>query len=140
MQSQSALLEQAIACYTEHLRFIFSDLAAMEGMVIAEGTSLLPDCIKPLLVDASRALWMVPTEDFQREMYPKRGAFVAEIIKQCAEPEKAFKNWMDRDVAFAHWIQTRTRHHKLRCIVVDGQSSIEDNTEYVAEYFKLAST
>lgn len=139
MQSQTALLEQAIACYTEHLRFILSDLAEMEGVVIAEGTSLLPDCIKLLLEDVTHALWMVPTQDFQRKVYPMRGHFVAHILQNCEEPEQAFKNWMDRDVAFARWIQTRTRHHNLRCIQVDGQRSIEENAIRIGEHFQLAS-
>ncbi len=136
MQSQTTLLEEAIHAYSEHLQFIFADLRKMEGLVIAEGTSLLPDYIKPLTA-ASRALWMVPTEGFQRKTYPKRDAFVSNILQQCEEPKLALQNWMDRDVAFAGWVQARTHQLNLRCIQVDGQRSIEENAALVAEHFQL---
>jgi 2-phosphoglycerate kinase len=137
MQSQQELFEQAIEAYTEHLRFVFADLRNIEEPVIAEGTSLLPDCIKPLITDVSQALWVVPTEAFQRKTYPQRGVFVAYILQHCDDPEIALQNWMDRDVAFARWVEERTRHLKLPCIRIDGRHSIEENAAFVASHFQL---
>ena len=72
-------------------------------------------------------------------MYPKRGPFVQLILKQCADPDQALQNWMDRDVAFAHWVKTRTQQLGLRCIQVNGKRSIQENAELVAEHFQLGS-
>ena len=137
MQPQETLLHEAIDAYTEHLHFIFADLKGIEGKVIAEGTCLLPDCIKPLISDISRAIWVVPTENFQREMYPKRGPFVNIVLEQCEDPEQAMQNWMDRDVTFARWVVERTKMLKLPCIEVDGQRSIAENAVLVANHFNL---
>ena len=137
MQSQETLLKEAIDAYSEHLRFIFADLRSVEGLVIAEGTSLLPDYIKPLMNDFSRAIWVVPDEDFQREKYPQRGQFVSYILDQCEDPEQALQNWMDRDATFARWVVERTELLQLRCIQVGEQRSIEENAALVASHFQL---
>ncbi|MDF1514057.1 MAG: hypothetical protein P1S60_09630 [Anaerolineae bacterium] len=137
MQSQEILLKEAIQCYTEHLQFVFADLLRMDRFVIAEGTSLLPAHIKPLLSHAYQALWVVPTEAFQREYYPKRGPFVQSILSQCADPEKALQTWMDRDVAFANWVRKQTFNLGLDCITVDGMKSIQENAQFISAFFQL---
>lgn len=136
-QPSQILFEQAVIAYSEHLRFVFEDLEHIPGKVIVEGTSLLPDCIKPLLIDDSQALWMVPTDYFQRTTYPIRGPFVSQIMNQCRDPEQALTNWMDRDVAFARWIEQRTASLDLTCIMVDGATSIAENAAFVSDYFHL---
>jgi hypothetical protein len=138
MQPQYILFEEAVHCYSEHLQFIFSDLQKYKSLIIAEGTSLLPDYINPLTTDHSRAMWMVPTEEFQRKAYPKRGPFVNFILNQCDNPEQALQNWMDRDVRFARWIEVRTHRLGLQCIQVDGNRGVEENAALVASHFQLS--
>jgi len=138
MQPQDVLIEQAIDCYTEHFSLILEDLLATDPTVplLAEGTALLPGLVAPLVARPQRALCVVPTEQFQRELYAQRD-FIHHILKDCRDPDQAFKNWMDRDVAFARWAAGEARKNGMRVIVNDGSRTVEDNVTWVAEYFKL---
>jgi 2-phosphoglycerate kinase len=139
MQPAEVLLREAIACYSEHLELILKDLLAMRRSepVLVEGTALLPDRVSGLLLSRDRALWVVPTEAFQREHYPQRGAWVASILSQCRDPEQALQNWMDRDVAFARWVVQRTQALGLNLLDVNGQRTIAETANVVAERFQL---
>jgi 2-phosphoglycerate kinase len=139
MQSHEVLLTEAIAAYTEQFELILEDLRALSetGPVLVEGTSLLPGLVVPLLTPRQRALWMVPTETFQRETYPKRGVWVQEFLATCDDPAAALKNWMDRDVAFAHWVAREAAACGMPCIWVDGAVGIEERTAAVAETLGL---
>jgi hypothetical protein len=128
------------ACYREEFALIIDDLLAYpQSMpVIVEGAALLPDCVSGLLLDRSRAIWVVPTEAFQRELYtPEHRPWMWDILNQCADPEQALRNWMDRDVGFARQIVKRAQTLELRAIEVDGTRSIAENAELVAQHFQL---
>ena len=139
MQPHDVLLQEAIAAYSEQFELILEDLCAQPDTepLLAEGTALLPGLVKPLLSRPQQALWMVPTEAFQRELYPKRGAWVQEILATCDDPQAALENWMDRDVAFARWVADGAASHDLPCIWVDGSSGVEERMAMVADYFGL---
>lgn len=139
MQPHDVLLEEAIAAYSEQFELILEDLHALPdtGPVLAEGTALLPGMVVTLLSQPNQALWMVPTEAFQREMYPKRGAWVQEILATCDDPQAALENWMDRDVAFARWVADEAAARDLPCVWVDGSPGIAERTVMVADYFGL---
>jgi 2-phosphoglycerate kinase len=139
MQPAEVLLSEAIACYGEHFQLVLEDLLALpkSDPLLVEGTALLPDRVADLLLDQHRALWVVPTEAFQREHYPQRGAWVGSILSQCRDPEGALQNWMDRDVAFAKWVTRRARALGLNLLEVNGRRSIAENAARVAEYFQL---
>ncbi|MGC9521230.1 MAG: hypothetical protein ACP5HG_05035 [Anaerolineae bacterium] len=141
MQPADVLLSEAIADYTEHFEFILKDLLEFPAhrLVLAEGTALLPRCVAPLLSQPRQALWMVPTEQFQRTVYPERGEWVQGILATCDDPDAALKNWMDRDVAFAQWVLAETERLDLSSIVVDGTHTIETNAERVADFFGFAN-
>jgi 2-phosphoglycerate kinase len=139
MQSPEVLLAEAIAAYTEQFELILEDLRALPhtGLVLAEGTSLLPGLVAPLLSRPNQALWMMPTASFQREMYPKRGDWVQEILATCDDPNAALVNWMDRDAAFARWVADEAAARGLPGIWVDGALGLEDRTALVAEVLRL---
>ncbi len=139
MQSQADLLAQAIAAYREHFSLILAELQALEtgGPMLVEGTALLPDLVQPYLVDPRRAIWIVPGEAFQHQLYPQRGAWVQGILAGCRQPQAAFRNWMDRDAAFGRWVLAETERLGLASLVVDGSRTIEQNAEKVAEWLKL---
>jgi 2-phosphoglycerate kinase len=138
-QPAHVLLDEAVAAYSEHFELILEDLLSLPepSPIVVEATALLPDCVSRVLLDRHRAIWIVPTEDFQRTHYPNRGPFVKMIVSQCANPEQAFQNWMDRDVAFARWVRTQTQELGLELMIVDGGRTITENTKRVAEYFQL---
>lgn len=138
MQSQKALLQQAIDCYTEHYSLILEDLLATDPSVtlLAEGTALLPGCVAPLVANKQRALCVVPTESFQRQLYAQRD-FAQGILSTCRNPDQAFQNWMDRDVNFARWVAAEARSHGFHVVENDGSRTVENNATQVAKHFGL---
>jgi hypothetical protein len=139
MQPADVLLTEAKASYAEHFELIVADVSAMrsETQVLIEGTALLPDRVSSLQVAYNRAIWLVPTEGFQRTHYPSRGDWVNQILAQCRDPDLALQNWMDRDVAFAKWVIDRTQALGYRVVEIDGTSSIEAYAALVAQHFQL---
>ncbi len=140
MRPVDALLDDVIRCYQEQFDLVIADLLAMPAgaPILVEGNSLLPDNLAPLLQDRRRALWVIPTETFQRRTYPNRGEWVLHILSQCSNPEQALQNWMDRDVAFAAWIEERVKDLGLAHFTVDGVQTIEQNAQRVIDFFGLA--
>jgi hypothetical protein len=141
MQPAKVLLAEAIAAYREHLDLVVADLRHLPASepVLAEGTCLLPDEVQAFLPGPAAGIWLVPTEVFQRCHYPRRGAWVQEIVNQCPDPQQALQNWMDRDVAFAAWLAGRVQALGLELLVVDGRRSIVENAEVVARHFGLSA-
>jgi ribosomal-protein-alanine N-acetyltransferase len=70
-------------------------------------------------------------------MYRNRGDWVEHILAECDAPDLAYQHWMDRDVAFARWIEERTTSLKLPLLEVSGQRSIAENAKRVAKSLGL---
>ena len=132
------LLADAIACYTDHFSLVLEDLNAIPpGQVtLAEGTALLPHLVAGLGIQPSHALWMTPTPSFQMEHYSRR-PWVKEMLADCSDPERAFANWMERDIQFARWVADEAGRHGYAVVWVDGSQTTEANEIGVAEHFGL---
>lgn len=138
MRPVDTLLEEEIAIYREEFEMIVEDLLDLpiSPRTLAEGCALLPECVAGTLSDARKAIWIIPTEGFQRRTYSQRGEWVQRILKQCTNPEQAFKNWMNRDVAFTKRIASSATCLGFRTLFVDGGRSIEKNTKIVETHFE----
>ena len=133
------LLADVIECYREHVSFILEDLRTLVSnspRVLVEGTALLPDSIAPLLTSYERGIWLIPTQPFQEHNYARR-MWVDGILRQCADPQVAFRNWMRRDAAFARWVARQAHNRGLTSIEIDGSRSIEQIADSVARQFVL---
>lgn len=140
MRPVEVQVAEEIACYREEFAMIVEDLLALDRSrpVIAEGAALLPDLVSGLLLDRSRAVWVVPTEPFQREHYTlEKRPWVKDILRHCQDPTQAFANWMERDVGFTEWVVRRARELDLEVLMVDGKRTIAENAGAVAGYFGL---
>jgi len=131
------LLQDEIAVYREEWNMIVNDLLALPDdlPIIAEGAALLPERVQAVLFARRRAIWIVPTETFQREAYALRGEWVGEILAQCTQSEHAFEHWMARDAAYARWVSRGARQLGLRVLTVSGAQSIDDNAAIVEAHF-----
>ena len=140
MQPLDRLVEDAIACYREHFDLIINDIAAGPSgkSLLVEGTALLPREVAGILSKRSDAIWIIPTSNFQREHYAKR-EWARTIVEQCDHPEKAFYNWMERDIQFAQWITAEVSVLNLELLNVDGSRTIAENAEDVARHFQLST-
>jgi hypothetical protein len=103
--------------------------------IITEGAAYLPDLIYKLGVDKSRYICMVPTKEFQIKYFSKR-EWVGDYLSPCSDKEKAFSNWMGRDVLFALAALKQARDKGYETLIVDGSKSIEENYRFVIEVFK----
>jgi len=140
MRPVAVQIADEFACYREQFAMILDDLLGLPRSmpVIAEGAALLPDLVSGLLPDRSQAVWVIPTESFQREHYtPEKRPFIDDILAHCQNPTQAFANWMDRDGGFAKRVAERARALDLKVLAVDGKRTIEQNAEIVAQYLGL---
>lgn len=129
---------EEITIYYEEFPLILEDLLAFpqDQPVLAEGAALLPECVAPLLYEPQRAIWVVPQAEFQLHHYRRR-AWARDVVKDTSDPEQAFQNWMQRDIRFARFVQQEAQQRGLRVLVVDGKTSLAENTRLVEEYLRL---
>ena len=129
---------EALELYREEFSLILADLMALPASrpLIAEGAALLPELVDALGVDRRRAVWVVPTETFQRHEYARR-EWRHETLKECAQPEQAWLNWMARDAGFARSVAEDAKRRGRRVIVVDGSRSLAETARAVERHFGL---
>ncbi len=131
-------VEDEFEFYINAFEFIKEDLSKIttEKPVIVEGAAILPELILLNKIDSNNYICIVPTKEFQREKYSQR-MWVKDYLSGCTDPEKAFNNWMDRDINFALKVKNEAITNGFEVIVVDGSKSIEENYEHVKKHFKL---
>ena len=127
-----------VAFYREQFDFLRGELAglATSRPVVVEGADLLPELLVALGVLPQRSVWVVPTPEFQLRYYSTR-AWVRPYLAGCPEPERAFTNWMRRDMIFAEYVTRTARQHGGTVLVVDGSAPVEATAERVARHFGL---
>jgi len=86
---------------------------------LVEGAALLPELLAARDVPPDRAVWIVPTEDFQRRHYGRR-AWAHDLLAAAADPDRAFTRWMRRDAAFARLVADQARELGYPVVTVDG--------------------
>ncbi len=128
---------EELAIYREEFPLILADLLAMpkDRPVLVEGAALLPECVAPLIDTPRRAIWVVPTAEFQWEHYSQR-EWAQGYVRDTSDPRKAFQNWMQRDIQFARFVRGDAEQRGLRAIVVDGQRSLAENIRLVEDHFE----
>lgn len=138
MRPVDDLLADELTIYNEEFPLILQDLLDLpaEAPILAEGAALLPKQVAPLLAAQKRAIWMLPTPAFQWQHYRQR-AWARDVVKDCSDPEQAFRNWMERDVQFARQVRKQADRLGLLSIVVDGSRSVEAITAQVQAHFGL---
>ena len=127
--------------YREEFGMILEDLQSMatDRPILAEGAALLPELAAPLVADVRRAIWVVPTEEFQLHHYSRR-EWIHDILSQCENPDSAFATWMGRDAGFARLVAEDASHRGFKVITVDGTRTIEDLAHEVERHFGLDQT
>lgn len=135
-------LERVKNMSAEQFQFILDDIAELESdtPILVEGANLRAEDVARTALDISHAVWLVPTEEFQLEVYPHRGTWVHDVLRfHFAEDERVdvFDRWMQRDSLMAIWTAEQAKLHHIQLIVVDGEKSLLENAELVLNCFKL---
>jgi len=125
-----------IRSWTERFRFVIEDLRALptDPPIVAEGPGLFPELVAPLLVSPQQAIWLVPTAAFCATMRRQRGSAMP---AKTSDPERAWRNLIDRDILLARYVRHRAAESGLAVIEIDGSQSIDEVTAAVAEHVGL---
>jgi hypothetical protein len=123
----------------EGFGLIIEDLLRLRdgNPVVAEGFRLLPRLVKPLLAQASHAVWLLPTPQFRVAALESRGS-TWKIPGTTSQPERARANLMRRDAMFTDQIAEETARLELRAIRLETGGMPEDDlVDLVAQTFEL---
>jgi hypothetical protein len=58
-------------------------------------------------------------------------------LRECADPEQAFENWMARDHLFGRAILRQAKARNYETMLVDGTQNIDEQYAKVEAYFGL---
>jgi hypothetical protein len=124
-----------VTFYHEQFDFLLEEIPS-SPRVLVEGADLLPELLRRLDVPPERAIWIVPTAEFQLSHYRLR-EWVVPYLKDCPHPAQAFANWMRRDVLFAEHVRRQAAEVGGTVIVVDGSRSVDEIAGAVGDHFGL---
>ena len=116
--------DEEFRIYDEIAPFVFDKIGELSsGLVIAEGAAYTPQVMKTY--GAEKYITIVPTPDFQISHYRER-EWVKYVLAECSDKEKAFDNWMKRDILFAEQVRAECEKLGIPCIVNDGTKTIDE--------------
>jgi 2-phosphoglycerate kinase len=138
-RSPKTLLETFHWFQGEGFNLIIEDLLRLrrEPGIIAEGFRLLPRLVKPLLSVPAHAVWLLPTPAFRQAVVESRGGSAWGFLARTTDPERAFRNLLERDRMFTDILREETARLELSAIEVDPMMSEDDLAKRVTEVFKL---
>lgn len=124
------LVEHDLKFFIEQFDMIVEDLRCLpqDKHVVVEGSQLLPEQVIQV-TDSDKAVWLVSTERFEREMRPWED--------QKAEPW--FNNLIEASTRRKALVVSQAERLGLRIIVTDGSRKIEDTVDLVKSHFGLNS-
>ena len=124
--------------YHEMFSFILDDLAYISGdqKNILEGAAFLPELLDAWSVECKRAVFMVPTPEFQIQNYRNR-PWIHSILNACDDQDFAFMQWMKRDELFGREVTRQACERGYQLIKVDGSISLDDQYQQIVRSFGL---
>jgi hypothetical protein len=137
MRDASVQCAEELAFYKEIFEFVMADLEQIEAMeILTEGVAYLPELMKKLGVLKDKYLAITPAKDFQISHYSQR-EWVPYVLEGCSDKEKAFSNWMNRDILFAQEVQRQCSQERYVSIINDGSIEIDELVNLVVSHFGL---
>ncbi|MGW6333510.1 hypothetical protein [Nocardia rhamnosiphila] len=118
----------------ERFGAIVDDLLSTSEPTVAEGFRLLPNLVAPLLADPARAIWLLPSPLFRREVFAGRGW---EIPRRTSDPARARRNLLRRDEMFTDHLRAEAAGLGLPVLEVDGSMTEHDAADHVGRAFGL---
>jgi 2-phosphoglycerate kinase len=104
--------------------------------IVVDGFRLLPHLVAPLLSDASRAVWLLPTPEFRVAALASRGSTWA-IAGRTSRPERALSNLLERDRLFTDRLRDEATRLGLPTVDVDTTTTLDELTERVTSVLGL---
>ena len=124
--------------YREIFELVATDLKLIDwkGGIITEGAVYLPELMKQSGISDSRYISITPAKEFQITHYRERD-FVSLVLEGSSDKEKAFRNWMDRDILFAQEVQRQCQKENYVSVINDGTMEMDELANLVAAHFEL---
>ncbi|PRX99110.1 hypothetical protein [Allonocardiopsis opalescens] len=124
----------------EGFDLIVEDLLALpaDRPVLAEGFRLLPELVRPLLADAHRAVWLLPTPRFRAAVFEARGGSAWGFLAETSDPRLALRKLLQRDALFTDRLAEQTRRLGLPGLRVDSADTEDGLARRVGTLFGLA--
>jgi len=137
-RSPEAMLETFHWFAGECFDLIVDDLIRLPNGpgVVVEGFRLLPHLVQPLLADAGRAVWLLPTPGFRRAVFERRGPSSG-FLGRTRDPERALRNLLDRDRLFTDRLRAEAQRLGLAVIEVGAAMTEAELAGRVAKGFGL---
>ena len=121
--------------YDEISEFLFARLGETDhDFIVTEGAAYTPGVMKKYM--PKNYISMVPTPEFQVSHYRQR-EWVPYVLEGCSDKERAFDNWMKRDILFAEQVKEECGENGIPCIVNDGKRTEDELFYTVRELFAL---
>lgn len=138
MRDADLQCREELQFYEEIFDMIREDIEAVSDQrdIIAEGAAFLPALMKRNKIAENRYICITPTASFQIEHYKKR-EWISYILEGCPDKEKAFDNWMNRDILFAEEARKQCTEAGYQSIVTDGKTAVDDVFLMVCSHFGL---
>jgi hypothetical protein len=121
----------------EGFNLIVEDILRLprEPGVVVEGFRLLPRLVAPLLSSPAHAVWLLPTPDFRQSLVASRRASAWAFLARTSDPERAFRNMLERDRMFTDILREETARLAVPAIEVDTTMTEDDLAKRVADVF-----
>ena len=139
LRAPEKMHEEELLTYEKLFPYFMAELDKLNKNtpIITEGAAFLPDLVYKIGVEKTRYICVVPTREFQIYHYSKR-LWVNDYLSSCSDKEKAFSNWMERDVLFALSASKQAKEKGYATLVVDGNKGIDENQLFIEKCFELS--
>jgi hypothetical protein len=122
----------------EGFGLIVEDLLRLptETGVIADGFRLLPQLVKPLLVEPGHAVWLLPTPEFGRAVFNSRST-ECDIARKTSDPELAQRNLLERNRMSTDRLVEETKRLELPLVEINTAMNEGELARQVTQAFGL---
>lgn len=108
----------------------------VDDYVIVEGAALLPEFMHENDIAKNRYVCMTPSREFQLDKYKER-EWVEGYLSSCTDWEKAYENWMQRDIDYATIVRKKAIELEYSTLEIDGKVGVEDVYKLIKKEFCL---
>ena len=138
MRDPEIQCEEEFQIYEEIFDYIMEDLQGLniQKGVITEAVAFCPKLMKKQGITSNEYLTIVPSSEFQVFHYKQR-EWIKFVLEGCSDKEKAFDNWMQRDILFAKRVKEECLEAGFSCIVNDGKFSPEELEKKIITFFGI---
>ncbi len=140
MREPQIQCEEELQYYREVFEFSLDDLSKIDAPkgIITEGAAYLPELMRQSGIENNHYICITPTKKFQLSHYNlQERPFINYVLEGCIDKEKAFENWMNRDILFAESIRNQCEVTDYHSILMEGTVEVELTFSKVCTYFGI---